>query len=341
MKKTLFFLALLMAFPLVAQNLKGSIRVDSLYSKNLENPMGENPKRAISVYLPPNYDQSKQDYPVVYFLHGYFGTNDLMKEMVEVLDNAIELKKIRPFILVISDQRTTYFGSFYTNSSLYGKWEDFTTYDVVDYIDSHYRTLKNKESRGITGHSMGGYGALKIAMKHPDIFSSVYALSPGVLSIAAEYGPNSNTYKDLAKIKTTEELNKSYFSLVMVAFGKSFSPNPNNPPYYCDFPFEYKDGITHTNPEVLQKWQSNMPSHMIENYLDNLFKLKAIKLDWGRNAGIRFTQQCHMFSQRLENVGVLHEAEEYIGTHTSGIYTRNGRIENEMLPFFNTNLKFL
>lgn len=79
---------------------------------------------------------------------------------------------------------------------------------------------------------------------------------------------------------------------------------------------------------------------MIEDNLENLQKLKAIKMDWGRNAGERFTQQCTMFSQRLENVGIQHFAEEYIGTHTSGIYTRDGRIPNQMLPFFDFYLSF-
>ena len=93
-------------------------------------------------------------------------------------------------------------------------------------------------------------------------------------------------------------------------------------------------------PDVLAKWHANMPLHMIEAHLENLKKLRAIKLDWGRNAGERFTQQCDMFSQRLENAGITHFAEEYIGTHTSGIFTRDGRVPNDMLPFFETYLDF-
>ncbi|MEZ4847346.1 MAG: alpha/beta fold hydrolase [Bacteroidia bacterium] len=341
MKHLLFTVILLItSLSINAQTAKGRVVVDSIHSKNLENKFNEKTTRAVSVYLPPNYDESNQHYPVIYYLHGFLGDHTMYPQMKEALDFAIETHRIRPFILVISDQKTTYDGSFYSNSGVFGNWEDFTAYDLVAYMDKTYRTLANKESRGITGHSMGGYGALKLAMNHPDIFSSVYALSPGALAIVREYGPNSNTYPELAKIKTEEELKKTYFPKVIVAFAKSWSPNPNKPPFYCDLPFEYKNDELVANPEVLQKWYANMPLHMIDDKLENIRKLKAIKMDWGRNAGERFTIQCDMFSQRLENVGITHFAEEYIGTHVSGIFTLDGRVPNQMLPFFDFYLEF-
>jgi len=94
------------------------------------------------------------------------------------------------------------------------------------------------------------------------------------------------------------------------------------------------------NQKILEKWYKNMPLYMIDDNLDNLKKLNAIKFDWGRNAGDRFTIQCEMFSQRLENAGIKHFAEEYIGTHVNNIYTRDGRIPNQMLPFFDFYLDF-
>lgn len=187
---------------------------------------------------------------------------------------------------------------------------------------------------------MGGYGALKIVMHHPEVFSSVYAISPGALTIVREYGPNSNTFKEMSSINTIEELKKTYFGGVMIAFGRSWSPNPSKPPFYCDLPFEYNEGELTVHQDVLQKWYDNMPLHMIDDYLGNLQKLKAIKMDWGRNAGDRFTIQCDMFSQRLENVGITHFAEEYIGTHVSDIYTKQGRIPQQVLPFFDEYLEF-
>ena len=323
-----------------AQSDKGNVVTDTIYSQNLENDFGENPNRAVSVYLPPNYQNSNQRYPVIYFLHGFMGDNKMMDMMSGLLDYAIADNKIKPFIMVIPDEKTTYQGSFYSNSGVFGDWEDFTAFDLVKYMDENYRTIPKKESRGITGHSMGGYGALKIAMHHPYIFSTVYAISPGALTIVAEYGPNSNTFRELSEINTIEGLKKSYFGGVMMAFGRSWSPNPDNPPFYCDFPFVYNGDELIINKEVLQKWYDNMPVHMIDDNLENLQQLKAIKLDWGRNAGDRFTLQCDMFSERLENVGVSHFAEEYIGTHVSGIYTKEGRIPQQVLPYFDFYLEF-
>ncbi|MEB2775336.1 alpha/beta hydrolase-fold protein [Algoriphagus sp. D3-2-R+10] len=317
----------------------GEIRVDSLYSTFLENDFGETTTREISVYLPPTYEEGETRYPVIYFLHGFTGTHE-MSGMKEILDYAIVSKRIRPFILVIPNQLTTYGGSFYSNSEYFGDWEDFTAFDLVSYVDKKYRTIPTKESRGITGHSMGGYGAIKLAMHHPEIFNTVYAISPGALTIVREYGPNSDTFKELSTINTFEELGKTYFGSVMVAFARSWSPNPDKPPFFCDFPFEYKGNQLIVHENVLKKWYANMPVHMIDDNLENLQKLKAIKLDWGRNAGERFTIQCKMFSQRLENVGVEHFAEEYIGTHVSGIYTKEGRIPQQVLPFFDEYLEF-
>jgi len=333
------FVLMVLSISLFAQA-KGIIVIDSVYSENLVNNFGEKPTREVAVYLPPNYSESDQRYPVIYFLHGFLNDHRLIDYMKDQLDFAIETDRIRPFILVIPNEKTTYDGSFYSNSEIFGNWEDFTAYDLVKYMDSHYRTIANKNGRGISGHSMGGYGAIKIAMHHPEIFSSVYALSPGALAIAREYGPNSDTFKELSGVKTQEDLNKTYFGKVMVAFGKSWSPNPDKPPFFCDMPFEYEGDKLIISQDALKKWHANMPLYMIDDNLDNLLALKAIKFDWGRNAGERFTIQCSMFSQALENAGITHFAEEYIGTHTSGIYTRDGRIPQQMLPFFDYYLEF-
>jgi hypothetical protein len=79
---------------------------------------------------------------------------------------------------------------------------------------------------------------------------------------------------------------------------------------------------------------------MVDKYVDNLRKLRALKLDWGRNDASRFPLQCEMFSQKLENLGIEHFAEEYIGNHVNKIWTTDGRVLNDLLPFFNEYLTF-
>lgn len=324
----------------ISQTISGTVVTRTINSTYLQNTGGENPVRRISVYLPPGYDQSKQRYPVIYYLHGFMGNDSIYPAMKNILDMAISKNKIRPYILVIADNNTLFSGSFYSNSSLTGNWSDFEAKELVAYMDKNFRTIPTRDARGIGGHSMGGYGVLKIAMLYPDVFSCAYAMSPGLLAFVKEFGPNSDSYKQLAVIKTKDELDKTYYPRVIAACARAWSPNPNKPPFYFDLPFNYIGDSLVVDTAVYAKWRANMPLYMIDKYASNLKQLKAIKLDWGRNDAPRFPVQCGMFSQELENHGIEHYAEEYIGTHTNKIWTTDGRVLDDMLPFFNDYLQF-
>jgi S-formylglutathione hydrolase FrmB len=324
----------------IGQNTPGTIVTKIINSVYLKNTGGENPNRRISIYLPAGYDHSTKHYPVIYYLHGFLNTDSITPDMKNVLDLAIAKNKIRPYILVIADNNTLFSGSFYSNSSLIGDWTDFEAKELVNYMDKNFRTIATRDGRGIGGHSMGGYGALKLAMLYPDVFSCVYAMSPGLLAFVKEFGPNSDSYKQLAAIKTKDQLDKTYYPRVIAACARAWSPNPNRPPFYFDLPFNYVGDNLVVDTAVYEKWRSNMPLYMVDSYASNLKKLKAIKLDWGRNDAPRFPLQCGMFSQELENHGIEHYAEEYIGTHTNKLWTTDGRVLDEMLPFFNDYLQF-
>ncbi len=340
MKKHILILVILLSSLITFAQNTGKVVSFTLNSKALQNTGGEDPNRKVSVYLPPNYDASSQRYPVIYYLHGFMGKDNIFDNMKSILDAGISKQKIRPFILVQADQYTLFEGSFYSNSSLTGNWDEFESKELVEYMDKNFRTLANRESRGIAGHSMGGYGAFKIGMLHPEVFSSIYALSPGLLAMVKEFGPNSNSYKEVQNVKTVEDLKKTYYPKVLVAVGRAWSPNPNKPPFFCDFPFSYEGDKMVVNQAILEKWEANMPVYMVDKYADNLRKMTAIKLDWGRNDSPRFPVQIGMLSQRLENLGINHFSEEYIGDHGNKIWTTDGRVLNDLLPFFNDYLKF-
>jgi pimeloyl-ACP methyl ester carboxylesterase len=341
MKRCWFLIVAFLIFQnSICQIKPGSVQSFFIKAKTLQSSAGENPNRKVSVYLPPNYDSEGNRFPVIYYLHGFMGTDSISANMKMILDKGISQRKIRPFILVIASHYTLFEGSFYTNSSLTGNWADFTAKELVEYVDKNFRTLATRDSRGIGGHSMGGYGAIKMGMLFPDVFSSLYALSPGLLAFVKEFGPNSDSFKDLSKIKSVEELKKTYYPKVIVAVARAWSPNPDRPPFYCDFPFTYDGDSLVVNNAVLEKWNQNMPVYMVDKYANNLRRLKAIKLDWGRNDASRFPIQCGMFSQRLENLGIEHFSEEYIGNHGNKIWTMDGRVLNDLLPFFNDHLNF-
>ena len=135
------------------------------------------------IYLPPSYETSgTRRYPVLYFLHGLNenemrwstrGETDLM------LDKMIAAKAIGEFIVAIPMSSTT---SFYTNArSGNAPWEDAVVKEFIPMIESTYRVTATRATRGISGISMGGYGALKIAMKHPEMFGAVSAHSAALV----------------------------------------------------------------------------------------------------------------------------------------------------------------
>jgi fermentation-respiration switch protein FrsA (DUF1100 family) len=229
---------------------------------------------------------------------------------------------------------------------LTGNWADFTAKDLVIYVDQHYRTIPNKDSRGITGHSMGGGGAIKLGMFFPDTFSVVYGLSAGPFLLVGELGPTSEVFRTVQQTKTREELLKGkslteFLANAFVAMGRAYSPNPSKPPFYCDLPFTYEGDSLVTDYKVLQLWNKNMLFEMVNYYVGNLKKIRALKFDWGRNDELAFVRLgSQMFSQKLEGIGVNHYAEEYLGTHVDKLWTDDGRVLNDMLPFFNTYLKF-
>lgn len=348
MKKYLIVLLVIqMTLLTQGQSQEGKFIYDQLYSVNLENTGGEETTRRVSVYLPPNYDASTDKYPVVYYLHGITQSDSTLiaeKKIDKMLNKAIATGKIRPLIFVMCDQYTLYRGSFYTNSSLTGNWSDFTAKDLVSYVNQKYRTISTRESQGIAGHSMGGHGAIKLGMLFPDVFSSVYALSPYVLALEKDYGVEGSAYKQAQRIKSRDTLITGYKFLnanAVVAVGRAFAPNPNNPPFYADLPYTYEGDSLIVNYKVLDLWNKNLPNEMIQDHVSNLKSLKAIKLDWGRDDFFtHIPTTSRTFSEKLEEFGIHHFAEEYNGSHLDKIYTEDGRFMNDMLPFFNTYLKF-
>lgn len=314
------------------------------------NKGGEDAMRNISIYLPPEYYASQEKYPTIYFLHGFGVDETQMFQWIglkQLMDKAIESKRIRPVILILPNSNTIYGGSFYTNSNLTGNWSDYIAKDVVNYIDENFRTISNRENRGLSGHSMGGNGALKIAMLYPDVFSSVYSLSPGVLDWAEDFSMESPGFKRISESTSHAEiidgLNNidqtgdlpAFYAAVLVAIGRAYSPTDNVTNFMANFPIAYADNKPIVNDSIKKIWEDNFPLNMIETHLDALRSLKAIKIDWGRNEEFAHIPLTALkFSKTLEAKGIEHFAEVYIGDHVNKLGGFDGRIYMDMLPFF-------
>ena len=160
---------------------KGTLERIMVHGRALEgNLEGDSPDRPVVVYLPPSYarDTSRR-YPVLYFLHGYTATAEAYVKSLAIpdsIDRAIAAGA-RELIVVVPDAFTKYSGSMFSNSPTTGFWETFVADDLTAYIDKRYRTIASKDSRGLAGHSMGGYGTMRIGMKQGHAFGALYAMS--------------------------------------------------------------------------------------------------------------------------------------------------------------------
>jgi glucans biosynthesis protein C len=149
------------------------------------NLLGVSARQELVIYLPPSYRNSNRHFPVVYLLPNfktdlwrYTGGSYQGFHLKEAIDHQIRSGRIREMIVVIPNAVHFLGGSWYRNSPLTGNWEDFVVRDVVSFIDSRFRTVASAPARGVAGHGMGGMGALELALKHPEVFGSVYAMSP-------------------------------------------------------------------------------------------------------------------------------------------------------------------
>jgi S-formylglutathione hydrolase FrmB len=235
-------------------------------------------------------------------------------------------------IVVLPDSKTLHNGSMYSSSVTTGDFESYVARDVVAYVDAHYRTIPERRSRGLVGHSMGGYGATRIGMKHPDVFGSLYIMSPCCLSPRQAGPANPDADKSLAAITSREDAAKLPFpARAQLAAAAAWSPNVKNPPLYVDLPM--KDGTMRA--DVLAKWAANAPLAFVDQYVGNLRQYHGIALDVGDQDGLRTdTGKLH---DVMDSYGIANSFEIYKGTHTSAVADR---FQNHVLPFFSQNLCF-
>ena len=172
--------------------------------------------RDVFVFLPPSYAvETSRRYPVVYALHGYsIGAEQWTHEIhvPQTIEGAFA-QGSKEMIVVLPDSKTVHNGSMYSSSVTTGDFERFIVHDVVNYIDAHYRTIPDRMSRGLVGHSMGGYGATRLGMKHPDVFGSVYIMSPCCLEARTTARMRPEDEKALEAVKTPEDSAKLGFFL--------------------------------------------------------------------------------------------------------------------------------
>jgi enterochelin esterase-like enzyme len=281
------------------------------------NLLGDPVKRGYFIYLPPGYADGKKRYPVVYVLHWFTGNEYAMTGMQDLYELLRQQGTVQDMILVFPDASNKLGGSQYLSSPTIGDYETYIARELVAHIDANYRTIPQRDSRGITGCSMGGDGAMHLALTFPDVYSVAVPMSasydfanhPAIPVAAANF-----TYEpqDIADYRNLY-MNSGTGPFISMAAGAA--PNPDKPPFYLDMPFEVVDGVGRVVPEVLEKIAAVDEVHDLEEYLQQPLRLRHILLYHGTSDEMAPVELARSFDRLLTERGVDHEYIEIDAGH--------------------------
>jgi S-formylglutathione hydrolase FrmB len=319
------------------------------------NVMEDFPVREILIYAPPGYDtyDHRTRYPVLYLLHGFGGDHNYYRGLyglAETMDELINSGEIEPMIVVVPNASNNLGGGFYTNSpdtlsgypgqSFGGFYQDFICNEVVDSIDANYKTIPLREFRGIAGHSMGGYGAIKLAMLRNDLFGSVSSMS-GPLGFNAQLGNVPGFHGILTLIPGVFDENgieegdtAGYFAIMpgtqkiltnmFFAMAAAFSPHdPDNPDtslahklfpgrqYKVDLPFDAEGEVDET---IWPLWLANDVSTLFLSAYSGVFDSTDLYVDAGNQDDFFFQLQSQYFAAAAGEYDAIDFFEIYSGS---------------------------
>lgn len=191
---------------------------------------------------------------------------------------------------------------------------------------------------------MGGFGAVTLAMKHPDVFSVAYGMNSAFIGFVGEFNTGDPQMKEFVQANTAEDYAKLFAKRQYIAVGsltvsQAFSPNPTNPPFYADKPFKMQGDKIVVNRTAYNKWLEHDLVKIAERYKENLLKLRGLKFDSGTDDEYKFIPiNNRLLSKKLTELNIPHQFEEYNGDHRNRLWGLNGRIYTEVLPFVSDHL---
>ena len=333
-------LALLFALvPVIASAQAGRVVEDSVRSPALEgNRLGDPATRPLRIYLPPSYATGDARYPVLYLLHGFGGSVASWSDgtyrglrIERAMDSLVREGISKQFIIAMVDGHNRYGGSVFTNSIVTGDWETYLIRDVVRHVDGRYRTLRRASSRGIAGHSMGGGAAFRIAMRYPNGFALVYAMSANARLPCQS--PSEGMVRQAQSLTAPAQVAALDFQTQLCfGYGAAWSPDTARGPTFVALPFT---AAAAPDSAVLARWESWMLIDMVPRYREGLVRLKGIALDVGTEDSY-YAGQVQLDSL-LTRLRVKHSFEAYRGDHNNRIAER---VIDQLLPWFSDHFDF-
>ncbi len=309
--------------------MKGKVQIESVGSVVLKaNPLGDPRLRQVPIYLPPSYGTIRgRRYPIIYCLAGFTGGGRSLlnfshwrENLPERFDRLIAEGKARECVLVMPDCFTAFGGSQYLDSPATGRYEGHVAVELIGFFEDKLSVSRQAAGRAVAGKSSGGYGALMLAMRHPDVFGHAASHSGDMLfelcygpdiakavSALGKYGGSVEQF--LKKFRAAKDKDGFDHSLVnLVAMSACYSPNPKSRLGF-DLPCDLHTG--EIIPEVWRRWKALDPVAAAPRYRANLKKLKTIFFDAGTRDEFFLHLGARKLCRVLKGLGVNHTYEEH------------------------------
>ncbi|MCY1023450.1 alpha/beta hydrolase [Pyxidicoccus sp. MSG2] len=293
------------------------------------NLLGDSPTRELGVLLPPSYFSApERRYPVVYLLHGLGARKDGHLGAVGVQRAAfrqMEEGAMPELILVAVDGTTSLGGSYYARSPAIGDFETYVVREIVGAVDARYRTRAEATWRAIAGFSMGGHGAIKLAMKYPGVFSSVGTLSASPLAIDQRRALYRNALARQPVARNAGELAELYpfdgaWTVASIyAKAAAFSSNPKRPPLFLELPFQ----SGRDDDPVWKRWLEEDPLTLLTTRHAALGTLDTLYMDRGSKETLLGAEA---FDRALESFGIPFRHQVFEGGHADDFQERHLRM---------------
>lgn len=313
--------------------LAGQVTVETFESRVLRgNPWSDPVIRKLPLYLPPSYGRdSARRYPVLWCLTGFTGSGMMLlnltafgENLPQRLDRLIAARKMRECIVAMPDCMTWLGGSQYIDSATNGRYEAYLCDELVELVDVKYRTMPRREHRGVFGKSSGGYGALTLGMRRPEIFGAVGCHS-GDMGFDLCYRPDfAKAIVPLERhggpkgfIKKFRSIPKhdagDHAALNALAMAAAYSPSLGRKQPSFDLPFDLRTG--ELDERVWRRWLEWDPVVVAGRYVAALRSLRLLFIDCGVRDEFFLHLGARMLANRLDALGVRHVRQEFDGGH--------------------------
>jgi hypothetical protein len=314
-----------------------------------DNPLGDPARRPLYVLRPPGVElDHPRELPTVYVIQGYTGQIDMWTgrkafepTFIERMDAMLGSEECPDAIVVMVDCWTSYGGSQFLDSTGTGSYQSYLCDEIVPFIDDRYPTAPDRDHRGITGKSSGGYGAMVVPMMRPDVFSALashagdalfeISMTPGIASAVRTLRDHYESSYDVFFERLPDEDPFDYERhnpIEMYGYAACYSPDPERPGKAL-LPFDLSSG--RLIDDVWQQWLEHDPVVMAPKHAEALRSMRRIYLDAGKGDEYRLDLGAQAFSNELHRLGVEHTLDLFDGAHGGLTYRYPGAIRELVL----------